>query len=79
MKNQQVFLSSPVRQEEIRITDGGHTKAVNLFPEGGELFIRVVSFGTEHPDFDALIQPGKQYIVKIEQMEDAPPSFKKEL
>jgi hypothetical protein len=71
MKNQKVFLSSPARQEDISTTDGGHTKAVNLYPENGSgaIFVRVVSFG-DHMDFDALIKPGKQYIVKIEQVED---------
>jgi hypothetical protein len=78
MKNQKVFLSSPVCQEDISTTDGGHTKAVSLYPENGsgEIFVRVVSFG-DHTDFDVLVKPGKQYIVHVEQVEDAPPPFKR--
>jgi hypothetical protein len=71
MKNQKVFLSSAPLPEDITTTDGGHTKAVNLYPENGSgaVFVRVVSFG-DHTDFDVLIKSGKQYIVHIEQVED---------
>ena len=69
MKNQIVFVAS-VLPGDISTTDGGHTKAANLLPVNGEIFIRMISYGREHPAFDALIKPGKQYIVKIEQVED---------
>jgi hypothetical protein len=78
MKNQKVFVTT-LLPGDISTEDKGHTKTANLYPEdGGELFVQVVSFGTLHPQFDALIQSGKQYIVKIEQVENAPPPFKKE-
>jgi hypothetical protein len=78
MKKQIVFLAS-VLPGDISTTDGGHTKAVNLLPKGsqseywvigsGECFARLISYGNTHPEFDALIEPGKQYTVKIEAVE----------
>jgi hypothetical protein len=68
MKKQIVFLAS-VLPGDISTTDGGHTKAVNLLPKGGECFARLISYGSNHPEFDALIEPGKQYTVKIEAVE----------
>jgi hypothetical protein len=77
MKNQKVFVTT-ILPGDIHVEDNGHTKSANLYPEGGEeLFIRVISYGKTHPDFDALIKSGKEYIVKIEQVEDAP-ALKKE-
>ena len=76
MKNQKVFVTT-VLPGDISTEDNGHTKTANLYPEGGELFVRMISYGNVHPEFDALIKSGKQYIVKIEQVEDCPP-FKKE-
>ena len=68
MKNQKIFVST-ILPGDIRTEDNGHTKIANLYPGGGEIFVRVVSYGKEHPDFNALIKPGKQYIVKIEEVE----------
>lgn len=71
MKNQIVFLAS-VLSGDISTSDGGHTKAVNLLPKGvgiGSCYARLISYGNTHPEFDALIEPGKQYTVKIEAVE----------
>jgi len=69
MKNQIVFLAS-LLPRDINTLDEGHTKTANLFPRGGEVFIQLISYGKKHPEFDALIKPGKEYIVKIEAIEE---------
>jgi hypothetical protein len=71
-KNQLVFISEA---NDIRTEDGGQAKIATLYPvehEENGVFIRLQSWcegGKEHPEFDALIKPGKQYIVHIEEVQ----------
>jgi len=77
MKNQLVFIAN-VDSENIKTEDGGQAKIVTLCPESmdGEqnngVFVRLHSWcegGEDHPELDALIKPGKSYIIHIEQLE----------
>jgi hypothetical protein len=71
MKNQIEFVTT-AQPNEINTQDGGHTKTITLYPEKGDqfLFVKVISFGKDHPEFDILIKPGKKYIVHIEEVEE---------
>jgi hypothetical protein len=85
MKNQLVFIAT-IDPDDIKTEDGGSAKIATLVPDNSDdpdngIFIRVHSwreYDQDHTDFNALIKPGKRYIVHIEQVEDSPPPFKKE-
>ena len=77
MINQLVFVAR-VDPEDIKIEDGGQAKIAMLCPEDikgsdeGGMFLRLHSWcddGNDHPEFDALIKPGKEYVIRIQQVE----------
>lgn len=73
----QITFHARVTEGDIDIEDGGQAKIVTLLPEGSGddesgIFIRLQSWcegGKDHPEVDALIKPGKRYLIKIEEVE----------